>query len=159
MIFCHEWVQTVDGEVCLIPLTDDLRAAAGKPELLFRASEAPWAFQIKRPNREGYVTDGPNIYTAENGDLLMLWSSFGPDGRYCIGVARSETGHIRGPWKQSDSALYAADGGHGMIFRSNEGRLYLAVHTPNQTPRERPIFIEVIDRDGKISATENIITR
>ncbi len=30
-----------------------------------------------------------------------------------------------------------------MLFRKWDGQLVLTVHTPNQTPDERPIFIEV----------------
>ena len=41
MVFCHEWVQAGNGEVCAIPLTPDLRAAAGEARILFRAGDAP----------------------------------------------------------------------------------------------------------------------
>jgi beta-xylosidase len=149
MIFCHEWQQAIDGEICLMPLSDDLKTAAGEPELLFRASEAAWASPIQGRTVTGYVTDGPNIYTAKNGTLLMLWSSFGPDRKYRIGVAVSESG-IHGPWKQLPEPLYAADGGHGMIFCSMEGKLYLTVHTPNNSPNERPIFIEIIEENSMV---------
>lgn len=40
MVFCHEWVQVGDGEICGLPLSRDLTLAVGKPQLLFRASEA-----------------------------------------------------------------------------------------------------------------------
>ena len=33
MVFCHEWTQVINGEICAMPLTDDLRAAAGPPRL------------------------------------------------------------------------------------------------------------------------------
>jgi hypothetical protein len=156
MIFCHEWVQAGDGEICLMPLRDDLKAAAGEPELLFRASEAAWARPLKpdpaRNRGPGfYVTDGPNIYTAANGALLMLWSSFDEAGKYCLGIARSESGLISGPWKQEAAPLYSADGGHGMLFHAFDGRLFLAVHTPNRTPLERALFVELEEKDGVLS--------
>jgi beta-xylosidase len=157
MIFCHEWQQVTDGEICLLPLRDDLKAAAGRPELLFRASEAPWSSSLKKKAVPGYVTDGPSIYTAGNGALLMLWSSFGPDGAYRIGLAVSESASIKGPWKQQEKPLYAADGGHGMLFHSIEGKLYLTVHTPNKTPHERPVFIEMIEENGMVRPGDNII--
>jgi hypothetical protein len=168
MVFCHEWVQVGDGEICLMPLTEDLRAAAGKPELLFRASGAPWAhpLQGRDPGRYPvsgpyYVTDGPNLYRAKNGRLLMVWSSFGPSGEYCIGAASSESGTVKGPWKQSETALYGADGGHGMIFSTGgdgaEGRIFLTVHSPNKTPLERPVFVELRDREGVLAATGRVI--
>jgi hypothetical protein len=71
MVFCHEWVQVGDGEICLIPLTDDLKKAAGKPELLFRASEAPWAYPLKGREPPAYVTDGPSLYTTTNGSAKL----------------------------------------------------------------------------------------
>ena len=150
MIFCHEWQQVSDGEICLMPLTQDLKNAAGNPQLLFRASEAPWASEFKGRTASGFVTDGPYVYTAKNGNLLMLWSSFGPDSKYRIGLALSESSRITGPWKQLAEPLYSADGGHGMLFHSMEGKLYLAIHSPNNSPDERPVFIEMYEEDGMI---------
>ncbi|MDR2068478.1 MAG: glycoside hydrolase family 43 protein [Spirochaetaceae bacterium] len=164
MVFCHEWTQVGDGEINLIPLSADLKAAAGEPALLFRASEAPWTGPLRRnpggtrPSRGAYVTDGPSLYRAENGRLLLLWSSFNKAGKYCIGTAASETGLITGPWTQQREPLFSGDGGHGMLFRSLEGKLYLTVHTPNQSPRERAIFIEMIDREGRLSPSGPLIS-
>jgi arabinan endo-1,5-alpha-L-arabinosidase len=31
MVFCHEWVQVSDGEICALPLSADLASAAGEP--------------------------------------------------------------------------------------------------------------------------------
>jgi beta-xylosidase len=143
MVFCHEWVQIEDGEICLISLSEDLRIAVGEAVCLFRASDAPWVAPIKEESKTSYVTDGPYIYTAENGSLLMLWSSFGFDGNYCMGLAVSESGCISGPWRQQNEPLYSSDGGHGMLFKTSEGKLYLTLHQPNTSPNERPIFIEM----------------
>jgi beta-xylosidase len=151
MVFCHEWTQVGDGQICAMPLSTDLKQAAGEPRLLFTASEAKWAYPLKNRAPDSYVTDGPNLYTAGNGTLLMLWSSFGEDGKYRIGAAVSKGGLVTGPWEQQREPLYAADGGHGMLFRSMEGNLYLAVHTPNKTPDERAIFIEIAEKDGVLS--------
>lgn len=155
MIFCHEWVQVGNGEICALPLADDLREAAGPPKVLFRAADAPWAKPLKGRSPGSYVTDGPSLYNGKDGSLAMLWSSFGEDGRYRIGAAVSESGLLDGPWKQQEEPIYAADGGHGMIFSSartsggsTEGKLYLALHTPNTTPRERPVFLEILDQGG-----------
>ena len=41
MIFCHEFTQTTDGQICAIKLTSELNAAASEPILLFTASQAP----------------------------------------------------------------------------------------------------------------------
>ncbi len=150
MVFCHEWQQAGDGEIRALRLTDDLRrsASAEEPLLLFRASEAPWACALRGRAPGSFVTDGPFLHRAESGALFLLWSSFDKDGRYCIGTARSESGKLAGPWKQSPEPLYKADGGHGMLFRGREGILYLTVHSPNATPLERAVFVAVSETDN-----------
>jgi arabinan endo-1,5-alpha-L-arabinosidase len=140
IVFCHEWVQVGDGEICALRLSGDLKTAIGQPQLLFRASEAPWALEINSKNRKGYVTDGPFLYRLANGDLVMLWSSFSTGG-YTVGVARSTSGDILGPWQQVPDPLHAGDGGHCMMFRGFDGQLWLTFHSPNPTPDERPHFI------------------
>lgn len=177
MVFCHEWIQIGDGEICVMPLTDDLTAAAGEATVLFKSSDAPWSRRLKLPPRpatppppppegapefempawmlgedpKAYVTDGPFLYTAESGALLMLWSAFDETGAYCIGVAASESGGVYGPWKQSEKPLYAADGGHGMLFKALDGRLLLAIHSPNRSPDERAVFVEIVEKDGMLA--------
>jgi len=153
MVFCHEWVQVKDGEICAVPLTPSLDRADGEPVTLFSASQAPWV----DPIREGdvYVTDGPFLYTCEDGALLMLWSSF-KGGKYAQGIARSTTGDVTGPWVQENEPLYESDGGHGMMFRAFDGRLFLALHTPNKTPDERPVFIELREENGRLTTASAV---
>jgi len=43
------------------------------------------------------------------------------------------------------------DAGHGMVFRAFDGRLLVAVHTPNRTPDERPVFREVREDGGTLA--------
>jgi len=148
MAFCHEWVQISDGTICALPLRDDLRAAAGEPVQLFAASEAPWVFEFGI-KRRGRVTDGPCMYRASDGSLLMLWSSFDPHG-YCLGVARSASGALTGPWTQSPEPLYRDDGGHGMLFRTFDGQLMLVLHQPNKAPQERPRLFEVEEKEASL---------
>ena len=135
MVFCHEWVQTTDGEICAVRLTEDLKAAAGTPILLFKASEAGWT----RKHAGGYVTDGPFMYRLPDGQLLMIWSSFGDEG-YALGAAKSDNGDITGNWTHAKAPLFAKDGGHGMIFTSLENETILALHSPNSKLNERPVF-------------------
>lgn len=153
MVFCHEWQQVGDGRICRMPLTPDLSAAAGAPEILFAASEAPWAYPLRGRAPGSYVTDGPYLRRAKDGALLMLWSSFGDDGGYRIGVATSSGGRLAGPWRQAAEPLYAADGGHGMLFDTADGALYLAIHTPNDSPNERPVFLRVREENGMLALT------
>ncbi len=152
MVFCHEWVQVHDGEICALRLSDDLSSVAGDPITLFRASEAPWITPIE--GQTDFVTDGPFLYRAQNGELLMLWSSFS-NGGYTLGVARSASGTVTGPWHQDAIPLYAEDGGHGMLFHTfdpqgmqSHGQLMLTLHRPNKSPDERPIFIPIGESDG-----------
>lgn len=157
MVFCHEWQQVGDGEVCAVRLAADLRTTVGDPILLFTASEAPWAAPLAGRAPGSYVTDGPFAFRDSAGRLKLLWSSFGPDGCYRIGEATSEAG-ITGPWRQSARPLYLADGGHGMLFSGPDGTRYLAIHTPNQTPDERPILIGVTEGSDGLVATGPVIS-
>ncbi|MGN8644816.1 glycoside hydrolase family 43 protein [Gracilibacillus sp. HCP3S3_G5_1] len=157
MVFCHEWVQVGDGEICAIRLSDDLKEAVGEPITLFSASESPWPTSFKhktRNTRENYVTDGPYLYRAKNGELLMLWASF-VDNVYAQGISRSTTGKVTGPWVHDEKPLFTSDGGHGMLFHDLEGQLHLTLHSPNKTPKERPIFIRIEEQDGVIRRSED----
>lgn len=147
IVFCHEWVQVHDGEVCAMPLSKDLRNPTGKPILLFRASSAPWI--IPFPSEHNYVTDGPFLYRAHDGELLMLWSSFAGSG-YTQGVARSSGGDLQGPWVQDAEPLYSNDGGHGMLFHTLEDQLMLVLHQPNTRRAERPVFIPLREESGRL---------
>jgi arabinan endo-1,5-alpha-L-arabinosidase len=156
MVFCHEWVQVEDGEICAIPLSDDLRQAVGKPTLLFRASEAVWAKPFEAQGRtNNRVTDGPFLHRLTDGGLLMLWSTLGHEG-YAMGYALSESGELYGSWTQLSQPLYGKDGGHGMLFRDFGGRLQMTLHRPNQSPDERPAWLEVVERDGGLVLKGNV---
>jgi len=143
--FIHEWTQILDGTVELAQLKDDFSGMASAPVTLFHGSDAPWA---KAMWNGGFVTDGPFIWRLESGRLALLWSGFGEEG-YTLGVAYSDHG-VRGPWVQDPEPLFRTDGGHGMIFRDLEGRLMLTLHSPNETPLERPHFFLLEERDGKL---------
>ncbi len=149
MVFCHEWVQVGDGEICAIPLNINLTSAAGDPIFLFSASQAPWAQEIDSRGRKGFVTDGPWMHHLPGGELLLLWSSHS-EGGYTVGVARSASGQLHGPWQQDPRPLYSDDGGHCMTFHDFEGKTWVALHHPNETPYERPKFIP-LEEDKLIS--------
>lgn len=141
MIFCNEWVQTVDGRMDIIRLKKDLSEPDSEPAILFRASEAKWVTEIKRK-----VTDGPFIFKTKKNKLLMIWSSIGKGG-YLQGQSISETGKINGPWKQTNKLLFMKNGGHGMIFKTLNGTLVLALHQPNNpSGKERLKLFKVKDK-------------
>ena len=150
MIFCHEWVQVKDGEMCAVELTPDLRAPVGEPFLLFRASQLPGVRELESKD---YVTDGPFMYRMESGKLLMIWSSFGAEG-YLEAMAESEDNTLRGKWVNHEELLFSKDGGHGMIFRAYDGRLMFVCHSPNQPPHERPKMVEICEEGGLLKVKE-----
>lgn len=153
LVFCHEWVQVSDGQICAVQLQDNLIDVIKDPIILFHASDARWptSFQHKRfPGRNNYVTDGPFVITLPNGELGMLWASF-INNVYAQGVSRSRTGTIQGPWEHDSEAIYQNNGGHGMIFQTFEGDFKLTLHAPNDTPNERPLFLDIeINDNGRI---------
>ncbi|MDK2789149.1 MAG: arabinan endo,5-alpha-L-arabinosidase [Epulopiscium sp.] len=152
IIFCHEWVQIYDGEICAVRLSKDLKSPIGEPTTLFKASDAPWTKSIRiKDDHECFVTDGPFMYRTSSGKLLMMWSSFVENHTYAIGIAHSTTGSILGPWVNEETPLFSKDGGHGMLFRTFEGDLMLTIHTPNMRKMERPIFIKVHEDGDRLS--------
>ena len=139
--------QAIDGEIWAMPLSDNLKAPAGPPRLLFTASEADWIVP-GRPVKgmPSFVTDGPFMWRTEDGSLLMLWAAFSHEG-YTQGLAISKNGEITGEFRQV-KPLFMKDGGHGMIFRTKEGKLMMTLHSPNTHLQERPYFFEVVEEDG-----------
>lgn len=149
MVFCHEWVQVGDGEILCVKLSGDLKKAISEPRLLFRASEPEWVKALKNKKGEDcYVTDGPFIWRCENGNLLCLWASFS-EGGYTEAVAVSDNGEIDGNFRQTEP-LFMKDGGHGMVFKGLDGKLYLTLHSPNTPLEERPHFHEIIEENGTL---------
>lgn len=134
MVFCHEWTQIKDGTMCYIQLSEDLKRAVSEPVLMWRSSEHK---SSKNSGKDVYVTDGPFLHRSGD-ELFCIWSCFGKDG-YIEAVAKSDNGEIDGKWIQEDRLLFEYNGGHGMIFRTFDGRLKFVFHSPN-SPRysERP---------------------
>lgn len=153
LVFCHEWLQVNDGQICAVRLSEDLSSAVGEPVILFRASDGPWVGQ----NGEGaIVTDGPFLYRAENGELIMLWSSFNKGGAYAVSYAKSSNGEITGTWIQKEEPLYSFDGGHGMLFRSFGGELMMSIHCPNDHMKKRILLFEMEEKDGNLSIKNEV---
>lgn len=159
MIFCHEWLQTVDGTMELVRLPDDLGVPEEEPVTLFRASDAKWSGEMLDLGEKtngldlgGNVTDGPWVFRTATGRLGMLWSTWGRK-RYSIGAAYSVSGSIEGPWIQEDEPLFADNGGHGMLFRTFDGQLKLCMHVADDTderPGRRPYIINADDSGDRL---------
>ena len=151
MIFVHEWSQIIDGTMCYAELSSDLTHFVSKPETMFAASANPYGRpSVMRSGKEGYITDGPCMYKTELGDLLMLWSMKGERG-YIECVYKSDNGTLFGEFVP-DTLLYGDGGGHGMIFKTHEGKEKFVLHTPNTRGLERAkIFDLTLSGEGKIA--------
>ncbi len=157
MIFVHEWTSTDDGigRMCVAKMSDDLSELISEPQEIFRADEG-------KCGMNGHVTDGPYVYTCKDGKLIMLWSNISDEG-YSVGMAESYT--IDGVWKQQPRLLFSRDlsgteydGGHGMIFVTNEGKKMLSVHSPNNSNEgchETAVFNEVVEANGTLYLKAN----
>jgi beta-xylosidase len=145
MVYAHEWIQLVDGNMEAIEMAPDLTSAVGEPFYLFKASDAPWLGERHETinGAHPYVTDGPELYKTRTGKLLMIWSSY-DKGSYVEALAHSTSGKLAGPWKQ-DGILVGGDSGHGMIFHAFDGRLMLVLHQPFDGRLARAKIYEIED--------------
>jgi len=150
LVYCHEWAQIGDGKMLAVKMKPDWSGRIGEPVTLFKASDAPWEVETTFDGRTGRVTDGPCLYRARDGRLLMLWSSFtGQDKSYAIGLAECLGGRIQGPWRQQAQPWLAEHGGHCMLFTNFAGQLMLAWHQPNASGKERAHLQPIIEMEGK----------
>jgi arabinan endo-1,5-alpha-L-arabinosidase len=149
VVFCHEWLQAGEGAIYAQRLSDDLRTSRGTPTLLFTASQAPWTRPFRHAatgyDEHAYITDGPFIVHDDAG-LALLWSSGSEEG-YSVGVARSSTGLVTGPWVHQPEPLVGADGGHAMLL-ATRGDRFLVFHQPNELPLERLTIARVAEASG-----------
>jgi hypothetical protein len=83
----------------------------------------------------------------------MLWTSW-VFNVYTQGVAYSASGTLKGPWIQEPEPITPSNHGHGMLFRTLEGRLLMSVHSHYLDKEGRTIRIprlfEVDDSGDKI---------
>lgn len=158
MVFCHEWVQVVDGSFEVMPLKEDLSSAAGEPVTIFTASQAAWATggsfwtDPDGSKRKSYVSDGNFVFRTKGGELLILWSSF-KDGKYCVALSRSASGKLAGPWTCDDEPIFEEDGGHPMVFKDFDGNLKIVFHQPN-SGFSHPVILDLEDT-GKTLIIKN----
>lgn len=164
MVFVHEWTQLIDGTMDYIELSQDLTQTISEwPVTMFRASAAPFCkemntigeatFGLKMP---GWVTDGPQMFRTQTGKLGMLWSTWG-EGRYLQGICYSESGTIAGPWIQEEEAFLGNNSGHGMLFRTFEGKLMYVVHHAEGNGSRKPQYWNVDDSGDKLVLGERIL--
>lgn len=158
LIFSHSFEDTPDGDMCMMQLSANLKKAESEPVTLFSAAEAVWAKPVPFAKAEFgmdgdvYFTDGPSVVKMEDGKLYMTWSSWSCCG-YAVGVAVSENGRIEGPWKQLEEPLFPENGGHGMLYKDQDGMKF-TLHYPNDKYKERPIFRKVVLKEGQLRLEE-----
>lgn len=148
MLFCHEWLQNLNGTVEKIQLKDDFSGTIGESKVLFRASESPWSRETTddgsiKPNK---VTDGPYVFRTSTGRLGMIWTSWIHD-IYTQGVAYSQSGTLDGPWIQEPEPITPPNYGHGMLFKTFDGRTLMSIHSHKKLAQDhvdrRPHFFNV----------------
>ena len=166
MIFVHEWTQIIDGTMDYIELSADLSKTVSEwPVTMFRATENP---SVKEMNSlgeatfgrklPGWVTDGPQMFRTQTGKLGMLWSGWG-DERYLQLVCYSESGTIAGPWVQEPKPFLGNNSGHGMLFRTFEGKLMYVVHHVEGNGPRKPQYWNVDDSGDKLVLLDQIILK
>ncbi|MBR1660349.1 MAG: family 43 glycosylhydrolase [Oscillospiraceae bacterium] len=156
LVFSHSFGDPYrcSGDMAAVALNDELSAPAGEPFRLFGASEAPWNTLFPYGKEEFgldypiYFTDGPCLRKMPDGVLYMTWSSWSRHG-YAVGLAVSENGTLRGPWKQVETPLFPKNGGHGMFFTDKTGKMYFTLHYPNDKGREHPVLYPVELKNGR----------
>jgi beta-xylosidase len=154
MIYCYEWLQNWDGTIEKIELKPDLSGSIGTGTVLFRASDSPWSREKDENGKIIFnkVTDGPFVFRTQTGRLGMLWTSWIFDV-YTQGVAYSASGTLDGPWVQEKEPITPPNFGHGMLFRTLQGKLLMAVHSHQKIDgrtRRIPHLFEVDDTGDKL---------
>ena len=130
LVYCYEWLQNGNGTIEKIELKPDLSGTVRESKLLFRASDSPWSREKDKngQDRPNKVTDGPYLFRTTTGRLGMIWTSWVHDV-YTQGVAYSTSGTLDGPWVQEKDPITPPNYGHGMLFRTLNGKLLMAAHS------------------------------
>lgn len=159
-IFSHEWLQTKDGEMCVVELAKDLSKPVSDTKVLFKASESKWA---KSPKwHEGdepiFVVDAPYVFEIDN-VKFMLWSSWSTieeDG-YSVGVVypQQNCGILDGKYIHKLLKMPHNDCGHAMVFKDFNGRYRIALHENNSLcGKERAAIYYLQIKDGELIVYE-----
>jgi len=130
MVYCYEWLQNNNGTMEKIELKPDLSGSIGEGKLMFSASDAPWSRQKDNNGQDepNKVTDGPYLFNTQSGRLGMIWTSWIYDV-YTQGVAYSESGTLDGSWIHEKDPITPPNFGHGMLFKTLDGKLLMSVHS------------------------------
>jgi len=153
MVYCGEWLINWNGTMEAIELKPDLSGTTGKRKIMFFAYDSPWSKENQNgriiPNK---VTDGPYLFKTQTGKLGMIWTSW-IFSDYVQGVAYSESGTLDGPWIHEKDPITPPNFGHGMLFRTFDGKLLMSAHSHKDVEGRYvriPHLFEVDDSGDKI---------
>lgn len=146
------------GEIWAMPLTEDLKASAGEPFMLFKSNEAPCSKEPQECEWEGkqirrYGSDAPFILPLSDGTLYLTWSPY-PKDTYIVAAAISESKSIRGEWTHLSKPLFQQHGGHAMFFDALDGTRKMCIHQPECPPYERAQFLTVVEENRALKVIE-----
>ncbi len=114
-----------------IPMKDSIYLPADKPALDATfwidasSSKEKGEYGTELPNM---VTDGPYLFRTSTWQLGIIWTSW-VNELYTQGVAYSLSGTLDGPWKQEQLPITPPNYGHGMLFRTLNGKLLMCLHS------------------------------
>ena len=154
MVYCGEWLKNWNGTMEKIELKPDLSGSVGEGKVLFRAFDSPWSREKDKEGNDipNKVTDGPYVFRTQTGKLGMIWTSW-VFSNYVQGVVYSESGTLDGPWVQEKDPITPPNFGHGMLFRTLEGKLLMSVHSHKRVNGRTiriPHLFEVDDSGDKL---------
>lgn len=161
MAFSHSFEDAIDGsgnadgDFCLLEISPDLSESIGEPKVMFSPKDTVWAKPVPFAKAEFgidgdcYFSDGPSFIKSCDNNLYMTFSSWGKAG-YAVGVARSESGKVDGPWILQEEPLYPENGGHGMFFHDLTENLKFTLHYPNDKLNEHPCFWNVVTENEEL---------
>jgi len=159
MVYCYEWLQNGNGTMEKIELKPDLSGSIGEGKLLFRASDSPWSREKDKNGQDkpNKVTDGPYLFNTKTGRLGMIWTSWIYDV-YTQGVVYSKSGTLDGPWIHEKDPITPPNFGHGMLFKTFDGKLLMSVHShksvKGRTVRVPHLFEADLDGDRLVIGRE-----
>lgn len=161
IVYSHDWpdnyiesTNSYVGEICAAELSDDLAEIVGEPWVLFGSDESPISkatphiLEYNGKISLRYGSDAPFLRKLKDGKLLLVWSPY-LNGNYVVLQVVSESGDIRGKWEHVEAPLFDQNGGHAMFFDTPNGKTYMCLHAPDNSPFERVHIYEVEEcKDG-----------
>ncbi len=159
LIYAHEWECSCKddgvGSMDYIQLSDDLKTTTGESTQWFTAAEftdISW-WESLWGSSDSTTTDAPFVYEDADGQKYLLWATHVDSTYIEVATKFSALGESINV-KSNSFNLYDDNGGHGMIFESNDGEDILVLHTPNSGATAHAKLFHVTASSGSLSITE-----